>query len=148
MCVALQAAAFLNDNCLVTCHGAACGRAISSNCSYIFCSHCFFSWLAALPKGVGGGNLGDSADETEDGDALHRCLCREVATGSALLSKVRADLMAVESLCRGEAKATNEVRWGVRTRVETILCPASFLRGVVRGLTFLRKILFKHVEPC
>lgn len=48
-----------------------------------------------------------SADE---GDALHRCLCREVSTGLALLSKVRGDLVSVEKLCKGEAKATNEVR--------------------------------------
>lgn len=56
------------------------------------------------------GSGGKGKNDSEEGDALHRCLCREVATGSALLSKVRGDLVAVEKLCRGEAKATNEVR--------------------------------------
>lgn len=53
---------------------------------------------------------GADKDGAEEGDALHRCLCREVSTGSALLSKVRGDLVAVEKLCRGETKVTNEVR--------------------------------------
>lgn len=56
------------------------------------------------------GTGGKDKTDSEDGDALHRCLCREVSTGSALLSKVRGDLVAVEKLCRGEVKATNEVR--------------------------------------
>lgn len=56
------------------------------------------------------GSSGNGKDDSDDGDALHRCLCREVSTGSALLSKVRGDLMSVEKLCKGEAKATNEVR--------------------------------------
>ena len=51
-------------------------------------------------------------DDAEEGDALHRCLRREVSTGSLLLSKVRGDLTAVGNLCRGEAKATNEVYHG------------------------------------
>lgn len=57
------------------------------------------------------GSAGDaeSCDESEEGDALHRCLRREVSTGSTLLAKVRGDLMSVEKLCKGEAKATNEV---------------------------------------
>ena len=73
----------------------------------------FPSWLDCLPKIVGGGNYGEEGasgkDDAEEGDALHRCLWREVSTGSALLSKVRSDLTAVGKLCRGEAKATNEV---------------------------------------
>lgn len=72
------------------------------------------SWLSALPDTVGGGGLASKSehaveDGAEDGDALHRCLCREVATGASLLSKVRSDLTAVARLCRGESKATNEV---------------------------------------
>lgn len=55
---------------------------------------------------------GAGSDEAEEGDALHRCLFREITTGSMLLSKVRNDLAAVKKLCMGEAKATNEVRKG------------------------------------
>lgn len=58
----------------------------------------------------GSGRSGEGKSDSDDGDALHRCLCREVSTGSALLSKVRGDLVSVEKLCKGEAKATNEVR--------------------------------------
>lgn len=47
-------------------------------------------------------------EESEEGNALHRCLSREIAIGTTLLFKVRGDLEAVEQLCRGEAKATNE----------------------------------------
>ncbi|CAN0486057.1 unnamed protein product, partial [Hapterophycus canaliculatus] len=69
------------------------------------------SWLSRLPDALDKGSAGhdESNDESEEGDALHRCLRREVSTGSALLVKVRGDLMSVEKLCRGEAKATNEV---------------------------------------
>lgn len=62
---------------------------------------------------MGKENFGSGVEGTsnsDEGDALHRCLCREVSTGSALLSKVRGDLVSVEKLCKGEAKATNEVR--------------------------------------
>lgn len=57
------------------------------------------------------GNIKGGPGEAEEGDALHRCLCREVMTGSSLLSKVRGDLMEVDKLCRGELKATNKVRF-------------------------------------
>lgn len=69
------------------------------------------SWLSRLPKSMGKEESGKS--DSDEGDALHRCLFREVSTGSSLLSKVRGDLVSVEQLCKGEAKATNEVglRW-------------------------------------
>lgn len=70
---------------------------------------CTRSWLSALPESVGGGGRSGVSQQQDEGDALHRCLCREVAMGAALLSKIRSDLTAVEMLCRGEAKATNEV---------------------------------------
>lgn len=56
------------------------------------------------------GSSGEDKSDSDEGDALHRCLCREVSTGSALLSKVRGDLVSVEKLCKGDTKATNEVR--------------------------------------
>lgn len=75
-----------------------------------FFPFCCRSWLSRLPKAMDTEGSGSSGSDTDEGDALHRCLCREVSTGSALLSKVRGDLLSVEKLCKGEAKATNEVR--------------------------------------
>ena len=68
------------------------------------------SWLSRLPKAMDKVGSGIGNDGSEEADALHRCLCRELSTGSTLLSKVRGDLASVERLCKGEAKATNDVR--------------------------------------
>lgn len=64
-------------------------------------------------------------EHDDEGDALHRCLCREVATGSALLGKVRSDLAAVARLCQGEVQATNEVG-GYRGRKSIGWCHTGF----------------------
>lgn len=86
-------------------------RIRSNSCSFDVSSH-LYSWLSSLPTTIGkersvGGAT--AQDDSEEGDALHRCLCREVSTASALLGRVRGDLLSVEKLCRGEIKATNEV---------------------------------------
>ena len=97
--------------------------------SHTFAGDGSFSWLSSLPEAVDGGAYGSSgntagigvagSNEAKEGDALYRCLCREVSTGSTLLLKVRDDLMAVEKLCKGEAKATNEVLHVVTTHYTT-----------------------------
>lgn len=65
-----------------------------------------------MPETIASGVLSSSNElpsDTEESDALHRCLTRELATASTLLRQVRGDLCTVESLCRGQVKATNEV---------------------------------------
>ncbi|KAG5186150.1 dynein heavy chain [Tribonema minus] len=64
-------------------------------------------WLAALPQAL---PRGAYAADGGAGDALHRCLRREVARGAALLAAVRCDLERVRAVARGAAKATNETR--------------------------------------
>ncbi|CAM9805076.1 unnamed protein product, partial [Ectocarpus sp. 8 AP-2014] len=63
---------------------------------------------------------------------LHRCLCREVSTASALLCRVRGDLVSVEKLCRGEMKATNEVRALVGALAKDVV-PATWKAGLVQA---------------
>ncbi|CAM9106263.1 unnamed protein product [Ectocarpus fasciculatus] len=93
------------------------------------------SWLSSLPTTVGKERSAGGAtaqDDSEEGDALHRCLCREVSTASALLGRVRGDLLSVEKLCRGEIKATNEVRALVGALAKDIV-PATWKAGLVQA---------------
>jgi hypothetical protein len=89
------------------------------------------AWLTALPAtlphfGVGvdggdnvgsanggGGGGGVTAAAAAGSDPLRRCLQREVAAWSTLLSTVRGDLDAVVALLKGERAATNDVRGAV-----------------------------------
>jgi dynein heavy chain 1, cytosolic len=64
-------------------------------------------WLSALPQQL---NSGAFAREAASADALHRCMCRELARGAALLARVRTDLALVTAVCRGSSKPTNEAR--------------------------------------
>lgn len=101
---------------------------------------------------MGGGVYGTEGpggkDGGEEGDALHRCVCREVSTGAALLSKVRGDLTAVERLCRGEAKATNEVRWycylccDICTVISGIVLPLFLGKGGIASAC--EELVFQH----
>ncbi|CAM9536041.1 unnamed protein product [Choristocarpus tenellus] len=94
-------------------------------------------WLSRLPEVLKLGRLIDRVASKErgveeEGDALHRCLCREMATGSSLLAKVRADLTAVQKLCKGDIKATNEVRLLMNTLVKDVV-PTSWKSGLVQA---------------
>ncbi|CAM9242548.1 unnamed protein product, partial [Chrysoparadoxa australica] len=64
-------------------------------------------WLDMLPKEHFGGKYSSEADSK---DALHRCLCREVALGQGLLRTVQGDLHTVQAFCRGDTKGSNDVR--------------------------------------
>ncbi|CAM9128550.1 unnamed protein product [Discosporangium mesarthrocarpum] len=92
-------------------------------------------WLGRLPEALQPGRFGvkDSKGDSEDErDALHRCLARELSTGSSLLARVRADLTAVQNLCKGETKATNEVRALVSALVKDIV-PSSWKSRLVQA---------------
>ena len=61
------------------------------------------------------GNMPSSLAEMERteasvNDPLWRCINRENEVARSLIKKVRADLQKLEQMCKGEVKATNDLR--------------------------------------
>jgi len=65
---------------------------------------------AAVSATTPAGKFSSSSSSSSSSAALTRCLSREVAKGSSLLSLVLSDLREVASFCAGEARVTNPLR--------------------------------------